>query len=50
MKKEKFLETIDHPFVFAIALTFVIVPMMALMNWGFTELGWPGPAALFKNP
>lgn len=50
MKKEKFLEVADHPLVLTIALVFVIVPTMALLNWGFTEIGWPGPAALFKNP
>lgn len=48
--KEKTIDTLDHPLVLTIALVFVIVPTMALINWGFTELGWPGPASLFKNP
>lgn len=47
---EKTLDILDHPLVLTIALVFVIVPTMAIMNWGFTKLGWPGPASLFKNP
>lgn len=50
MKGKKLVETLDHPLIFAISLVMVIVPVMALMNWGFTELGWSGPASLFKNP
>lgn len=50
MKVQRAIEIADHPLIFATAIVFVVVPMMALLNWGFTELGWPGPAALFKNP
>lgn len=50
IKKEKIVEAADHPLVFILALVFVLVPTMALMNWGFAELGWPGPASLFKHP
>lgn len=46
----KIVEAVDHPLVFAIALTFVIVPIMALLQWGFSAAGLPGPAGLFKHP
>lgn len=49
-KVSKAVELADHPLVLTISLVFVIVPAMALLNWGFTQLGWPGPASLFKNP
>lgn len=49
-KVGKYVDLADHPLIFAISLAFVIVPIMALLNWGFTELGWPGPASLFKHP
>ncbi|MGH8397481.1 MAG: hypothetical protein ACRETA_04460 [Gammaproteobacteria bacterium] len=45
-----YIDLADHPLVFAVAMCFVIFPIAALLNWGFTELGWPGPASLFKNP
>lgn len=44
------VDLLDHPLIFAISLVFVIVPIMALMNWGFTAAGLPGPAGLFKHP
>lgn len=46
----KWIDLADHPLIFAIALAMVIVPIMALLNWGFTELNMPGPASLFKHP
>lgn len=50
MNGKKFIDAADHPLILGISLVFVIVPIMALLNWGFTELGWPGPASLFKHP
>lgn len=47
---KKTIDAADHPLVLTISLVFVIVPVMALLNWGFTELGWNGPASLFKHP
>lgn len=47
---KKWIDAADHPLVLGISLVFVIVPIMALLNWGFTELNWPGPASLFKHP
>jgi hypothetical protein len=46
----KYVDLADHWLVFGISITFVVIAISALLNWGFTELGWPGPAALFKHP
>ncbi len=46
----RFVEMIDHPLVFALAVTFMVVPMMALMTALFKFLGWPGPASLVQTP
>ncbi len=49
----RFVEMIDHPLVFAVfalAVTFMVVPMMALMTALFKFLGWPGPASLVQTP
>lgn len=45
-----YLDLADHPLLFAIAITMMVVPMMALLSFGFASLGWTGPAALFKHP
>lgn len=47
---ESFLDTIDHPLVFALAITFMVVPIMALMTVLFKYLNMPGPASLFQTP
>lgn len=46
----RFVELIDHPLVFAIAITLIVVPTMALLTALFKFLGWPGPAALVQTP
>lgn len=46
----KYLDLADHPLVFAIAMLFMLVPLMALFNALFAWLGWTGPAGLFKHP
>lgn len=46
----RFIELIDHPLVFAFAVTLMVVPMMALMTALFKFLGWPGPASLVQTP
>lgn len=47
---ERFIELIDHPLVFAIAITLMVVPMMALLTALFKYLGWSGPASLMQTP
>jgi hypothetical protein len=44
------IEIIDHPLVFAIAITLMVVPTMALLTALFKWLGWSGPASLVQTP
>lgn len=46
----RFIELIDHPLVFALAITLMVVPIMALLTVAFKALGWPGPASLVQTP
>lgn len=39
----------DQPLIFAVAITFTVVGMMALLSWVFTSLGWTGPLGLVKG-
>lgn len=39
----------DQPLVFAFAITFTVVGMMALLSWVFTSLKWTGPLGLVKG-
>jgi hypothetical protein len=43
------LKTFDKPIVFAIAVTFVVLGMMAVMSWAFNAWGWTGPLGLTKG-
>lgn len=43
------LKDFDQPIVFGIAVTFVVVGMMAFMSWGFASLKWTGPLGLLKG-
>ncbi len=44
----RLIEIADHPLLYALAITFLVISMSALMYWGFVQLGWTGPASLFK--
>jgi hypothetical protein len=39
----------DQPLVFAFAITFVVIGMMAILSWVFQSLGWTGPLGLVKG-
>jgi hypothetical protein len=39
----------DQPLVFAFAITFTVIGMMALLSWVFSSLGWTGPLGLVKG-
>lgn len=39
----------DQPLVFAFAITFTVIGMMALLGWVFSSLGWTGPLGLVKG-
>lgn len=43
------LNQYDQPLVFAFAITFTVIGMMALLSWVFTSLGWTGPLGLVKG-
>lgn len=43
------LSEYDQPLVFAFAITFTVIGMMALLSWIFTSLGWTGPLGLVKG-
>ena len=43
------LRDLDHPLVFAVAITFVVIAMTYLLGWAFTAAGLPGPAQLVKG-
>lgn len=39
----------DQPLVFAFAVTFVVIGMIAILSWLFSSLGWGGPLGLLKG-
>lgn len=39
----------DQPIVFAFAITFTVIGMMAVMSWVFASLHWTGPLGLTKG-
>lgn len=43
------LEHFDQPLVFAIAITFTVIGMIAVLSWAFASLGWSGPLGLVKG-
>lgn len=43
------LVKLDQPLVFAFAITFTVVGMMAILGWGFASLKWTGPLGLLKG-
>lgn len=47
---KRFIDIIDHPLVFGIAIVFLVIPIMALLTTLFKFLGWPGPASLVQTP
>ena len=49
-KMGRIVELMDHPLLFALAITLMVVPMMALLTALFKWLGWAGPAALVQHP
>jgi hypothetical protein len=43
------LTDLDQPLVFAFAITFTVVGMMALFSWFFASVKWTGPLGLMKG-
>lgn len=42
-------ETFDQPLVFAFAITFTVIGMIAILGWLFSSLNWTGPLGLVKG-
>jgi hypothetical protein len=45
----KNLEKFDHPIVFALAITLVVVGTIAVLSWAFSAMGWTGPLSVLKG-
>jgi hypothetical protein len=43
------LNKYDQPLVFAFAITFTVIGMMALLSWVFASMKWTGPLGLVKG-
>jgi hypothetical protein len=43
------LDKLDQPIVFAFAVTFTVIGMMAVLGWAFASLHWTGPLGLVKG-
>lgn len=43
------LEKFDQPLVFALAITFTVIGMTAILGWAFHSLNWTGPLGLVKG-
>jgi hypothetical protein len=43
------LEKFDHPIVFALSITLVVVGMITFLSWGASALGWNGPLQVLKG-
>jgi O-antigen/teichoic acid export membrane protein len=46
----RYLDLADHPLMFALSITLIVIPMMALLTALFKYLNWPGPASLVQHP
>ena len=42
-------ESFDHAIVFAFAIFFTVVGLMAVASWMFASLNWTGPLGLVKG-
>lgn len=39
----------DHPLIFALTITLVVVGMIAVLSWIFLSIGWTGPLSVLKG-
>ena len=44
----RIVNILDHPLLYALAITFLVISLSAFLYWGFLKLGWSGPASLFR--
>lgn len=43
------LSKLDHPIVFALSVTLVVVGTISVLSWLFNSLGWMGPLQVLKG-
>lgn len=43
------LRKLDHPIVFALSVTLVVVGTISVLSWLFLSLGWNGPLSVLKG-
>ncbi len=43
------LSKLDHPIVFALSITLVVVGMISVLSWLFMAMGWTGPLSVLKG-
>ena len=43
------LEDFDHPLVFSLAITLVVLGWMAVLSWFFSSMKWTGPLGVVKG-
>lgn len=49
-KGREIIEAMDHPVVFSLLITLVVVGWLAVFTWVAKAANLPGPAALFQHP
>lgn len=47
-KAGRFIDVADHPILYMLAVTLFVVAFMNILYYAFVQLGWTGPASLFK--
>ena len=48
--REQLANALDHPIMFTLVVTMVVVAWCAIFTWLFKAANLPGPAALFQHP
>lgn len=48
--RDEILDALDHPILFSLIITLVVVAWMAIFTWAFKAMNLPGPAHLFQTP
>ena len=48
--REQLANALDHPIMFTLVVTMVVVAWCAIFTWAFKAANLPGPAALFQHP
>lgn len=49
VKVKSTLRKLDHPIIFALTITLVVVGTISVLSWLFNSLGWNGPLQVLKG-